>query len=74
MSRSRRGLSRKWRDLEVRAETAEAFAASRLGLLRRMPEWSYDIDQACYFCWICGNNKDYGHADDCELAKELDNG
>ena len=41
-----------------------------LSLLRRMPEWVYDKDQECYFCEICGNNRDYGHADGCELAAE----
>ena len=39
MSRSRRALSRKWRVLEVRAEKAEALAADRLKLLRRMSDW-----------------------------------
>ena len=42
-----------------------------LELLKRMPEWVYDKDQECYFCEICGNNKDYGHSKSCELAKEL---
>ena len=46
--------------------------ADRRGeLLKRVPEWVYDKDQECYFCEICGNNKDYGHSKSCELAKEL---
>ena len=39
-------------------------------LLRKMPEWVYDKDQECYFCEVCGSNKDYGHLKNCELAKE----
>ena len=39
MSRARRALSRKWRVLEVRAEKAEALAASRKELLMRVVDW-----------------------------------
>ena len=49
----------------------QADADRRLELLKRVPEWIYDKDQECYFCEICGNNKNYGHSKSCELAKEL---
>ena len=52
-------------------QEAESTVTRLRELLKRMPEWVYDKDQECYFCEICGNNRDYGHASDCELAKEL---
>ena len=57
--------------LVLRRDELQATADRRLKLLRRMPEWEYDFGQECYFCPICGNNKDYGHSKDCELAEEL---
>ena len=48
---------------------AQALAADRLKLLRRL-EWPFDFNQ----CGICSESIYDGHADDCELAKELGNG
>jgi hypothetical protein len=42
---------------------------TRLRELLRRCEWDYSGH-----CLICGNKQDIGHAEDCELAKELGDG
>ncbi|MHC4413349.1 MAG: hypothetical protein ACYSYU_10550 [Planctomycetota bacterium] len=51
-------------------EYVKATATRRLGLLRRC-EWVHDTGIDFFFCPECKNNKISGHADGCELAKEL---
>ena len=69
-------VAKRWREhaliLEDEKSDIEATATRRLGLLRRFYGWEWDFEQECYFCPICGSNKDNGHAEDCELAKELE--
>ena len=61
------------RTVDLRLDLGKANADNQRlrELLRKMPEWVYDKDQECYFCEVCGSNKDYGHLKNCELAKEL---
>ena len=47
--------------------------ATRLrGLLKRL-QWEGYGHGGWPTCPICKEERDYGHADDCELAKELEN-
>ena len=67
MSRSRKGLSRKWSVLEKRAEKAESLAADRLRLLREMHEVIVAEPLVCPVCGVLGCRDDGL----CDLAEEL---
>ena len=68
--------------LEIKAKDAKflfiteqkATADRRLRLLEEMLEFVWDDTMFGYFCQICYANKRDGHADDCELARELADG
>jgi len=60
---------RRWRNVKLRAETQAI--NDRLRELLKELEWfiNEDGDKECP---LCGGWEQYGHMDDCRLAKELD--
>ena len=43
---------------------------SMVDFINKSPEYVYDEELSGYYCYWCGNNKDYGHSNYC-LRQQL---